>query len=328
MTTSELEVPATMRAMTIERFGGLEEMDLQELPVPTIGPDDVLLHVETAGVGAWDPLEREGGLVALMPSPPSFPYVLGSDGAGTVAAVGERVSRFAVGDRVYAFGFLNPKGGFYAEYAAVRADDVSALPANLPMEQAGAMPVDAMTALRGLEDVLGVQRGETLLVFGASGGIGHLALQLGQRLGARVLAVASGEDGVELCERLGADVVVDGKTGDVAPACREFAAEGIDAALVTTSGRGLDDALSAIREGGRVAYPNGVQPEPEVPRGVRARAYDGTPDRRAIEELQRLIEAGPFEVHVGFAFPLALAADAHRALDEHHLGKLALRTAL
>jgi NADPH:quinone reductase-like Zn-dependent oxidoreductase len=261
----------------------------------------------------------------MMPEEPHFPYVLGSDGAGTVAAVGAKVKQFKVGDSVYAFGFLNPKGGFYAEYTAIKADNASPIPSKLPMEQAGAMPFDAMTALRGLDDTLGLKKGESLLIFGASGGIGHMAVQLAKRMGARVFAVASGEDGVALARKLGADAAVDGKKGDVAAAAREFAPKGIDAALVTVNGKSLDEALAAIRDGGRVAYPNGVEPEPKARTGIRIQAYDGMPDPTAIERLNALIQSGPFEVDVARIFPLAHAADAHRALKHHHLGKLALR---
>lgn len=317
--------PRSMKAVVIDRFGGADRLSVQERPVPRPGPDEILIHVEAAGVGVWDPLERQGEMVGLMDHEPSFPYVLGSEGAGTVAAVGEKArTRFQEGDRVYGVGFLNPKGGFYAEYAVVKADDASGIPGALTTEQAAAMGVDAMTALRGL-DTLGVQEGESLAIFGASGGVGHLAVQLARRLGARVLAIASGDDGVLLCKQLGADAVVDGKTADVAAACRQFAADGLDAALVTASGRGLDAVLEAVKDGGRVAHPNGVSRVPAVRSGVRLASYDGLPDRQAIARLERLILSAPFEVHVARTFPLARAAEAHGALAEHHLGKLALK---
>ena len=315
----------TMRAAAIDRFGGPEEITLHTLPVPEVGPNEVLIRIESAGVGVWDPYEREGGFVKMSGSEPKFPYVLGSDGAGTVVAVGERVRRFHKGDRVYAFGFANPKGGFYAEYATVKEDDVSLIPGNLSTEQAGALPWDAMTALRGLDDTLQLQRGESLLIFGASGGIGHLAIQLAKRMGARVLAVASGPDGVALAKRLGADLVVDGHKDDVAAAARTFAPEGIDAALLTAGGDEADKALTALRQGGRVAYPNGVEPVPEAHSGITIRSYDGEPDAQAIEKLNRLIESAPIEVHIDRVFALDEAAEAHRALDTHYLGKLALR---
>jgi NADPH:quinone reductase-like Zn-dependent oxidoreductase len=144
-------------------------------------------------------------------------------------------------------------------------------------------------------------------------------------MGARVLAVASGDDGVDLVRRLGADAVADGHREDVAAAAREFAPDGLDAALLTAGGAAADDALTALHRGGRVAYPNGVEPEPQAPVGVTVRSYDGTPDPQVIEKLNRLIESGPFTVHVARTFPLDQAADAHRALDTHYLGKLCLR---
>lgn len=315
----------TMKAVAIDEFGGLDRMKTRTLPVPEVGPDEVLIHVESAGVGVWDPFEREGGFAKMMGSRPRFPYVLGSDGAGTVEAVGERVSRFKEGDRAYAFGLANPKGGFYAEYAAVKAQDASPIPPAVSTEAAGVMPVDAMTALRGLDDTLRLREGESVMIFGASGGVGHLAVQLAKRMGARVFAVASGEDGVALAQRLGADAAVDGHRDDVAAAARRFAPNGIDASLVTAGGEATDRALTALRQGGRVAYPNGVEPEPRVREGITARSYDGMPDPAAIERLNTLIAAGPFEVHIARTFPLDQAAEAHRTLETHYLGKLALR---
>jgi NADPH:quinone reductase-like Zn-dependent oxidoreductase len=322
-----------MKAIALDRFGGLETMKLQMLPVPEVGPDEVLIHVEWAGVGKWDPFEREGGFAKIFGIEPKFPYVLGSDGAGTVAEVGERVKGFRPGDRVYAFGLVNPKGGFYAEYVAVKTEDVSHIPGKLTTQQAGALPVDAMTALRGLDDTLGLKPDESVLIFGASGGIGHLAVQLAKRTGVRVFAVASGSDGVALVKRLGADAVVDGHKEDIVATARQFAPNGFDAALITAGGPAADKALTAMREEGRVAYPNGVEPTPKPPFGIDPKSYDGTPDPQAIEKLNQLIESsgppgtGPFEVHVARSFPLDQAAEAHRALEEHYPGKLALQTA-
>lgn len=315
----------TMRAVALDKFGGPEAMKIQSLPIPQIEADEVLIRVEAAGVGAWDPYEREGRFVEIMGTKPRFPYVLGTDGAGTIAAVGEDVTRFKEGDRVYAGALANPKGGFYAQYVAVKADNVSLIPGNLAMEQAAVLPTDALTALTGLEKVLGLKSGESLMVFGASGGVGHLALQLAKRLGARVLAIASGDDGVQFAEKLGADRAVDGRKGNVLNAAREFAPNGIDAALVTAGGGKTDEALLAIRKGGRIAYPHGVMPEPTAHEGVAIEAYDGEFSPALIERLNQLIDAGPFEVQVDRTFRMEEAGKAHDALNEHHLGKIALR---
>ena len=315
----------TMRAVALDKFGGPEALTIQDLPIPQLEEHEVLIRVEAAGVGAWDPFEREGRFVDIVGIKPTFPYVLGTDGAGTIAAVGKNVSRFKEGDRVYAAELVNPKGGFYAQYAAVKADNASLIPGNLSMEQAAVLPTDGLTALTGLEKVLGLKSGESLMVFGASGGIGHLALQLAKRLGATVFAIASGDDGVQFARKLGADSAVNGRRDDVLKAAKEFASNGIDAALVTAGGEKTVEALLAIRKGGRIAYPHGVMPEPTAPDGVEIEAYDGENSPALIERLNTLINSGPFEVHVDTTFPLEDASKAHKALDEHHLGKIALR---
>jgi NADPH:quinone reductase len=315
----------TMRAVALDKFGGPEALKIQNIQIPEIDANEVLIRVEAAGVGAWDPYEREGRFVEIMGTQPKFPYVLGTDGAGTIAALGKDVSRFKEGDRVYAAELANPKGGFYAQYAAVKADNVSLVPGNLTIEQAAVLASDGLTALTGLENVLDLKSGESLMIFGASGGIGHLAVQLAKRIGASVFAIASGEDGVQLARRLGADSVVDGRGDNVLDAAKEFAPNGIDAALVTAGGNKTDRALSAIRKDGRIAYPHGVMPEPTAPDGVKIEAYDGETSPELINRLNELINSGPFEVHVDRTFPLEEASKAHEALGEHHLGKIALR---
>lgn len=319
------QTPRTMQAVAIDRFGGPEVLKVQEIPVPDLEPGEVLIRVEIAGVGEWDPFERGGGYAEMLGIEPVFPYVLGSEGAGTIVAVGEQVDRFKEGDRVYAAGFLNPKGGFYAEYAVVDAGLVSHIPGPMPTEQAGVMSGVGLTALRGLDDTLALEPGESVMIFGAGGGIGHVAVQLAKRMGVRVLAVASGDDGVALVERLGADAAVNGRDGDVLAAARKLAPEGLDAALITAGGEAADRALSAVREGGRAAWPNGVQPEPQPRPGLQLSSFNGDPDAEIIKRLSRLIESGPFEAHVARTFPLAQAAEAHHALGHHYLGKLALR---
>jgi NADPH:quinone reductase-like Zn-dependent oxidoreductase len=191
--------------------------------------------------------------------------------------------------------------------------------------------------MRGLDDVLGLKPDEKLMIFGASGGIGHLAVQVARRMGVQVFAVASREDGVALARRLGANSVVDGHNDDVVKLAREFAPGGFDAALVTVRGQAskaveaAESALTTVREGGRVAYPwaNNVRPAPRVPSGVRLFSFGvvdekGNIPRELMDRLNRLIEGGPFELHVDRTFPLDQVASAHRALNSHYSGRLAL----
>jgi NADPH:quinone reductase-like Zn-dependent oxidoreductase len=315
----------TRKAIAIDQFGGIEKMKVQTLTIPEIRSDEILVRVESAGVGVWDPLELEGFFARITNQKPSFPYILGSDGAGTVVAVGEDVSKFKEGDRIYGFSSFDGRTGFYSEYAVVKAEAASLLPKGLSLESAGAMPVDAMTALRGLDDSLQLKSGESVMIFGASGGIGHLAIQLAKRMGARVFAVASGADGVAFAKRLGADIVVDGRKDDVVAAAQDFAPDGLDAVLLTAGGDIAEKALTAVKKGGRVAYPHGVELKGAVRSDIKVTDYDGWPDPEAINKLNGLIQSGQFEVHVAHAYPLEQATEAHKALKTHYLGKLALK---
>jgi NADPH:quinone reductase-like Zn-dependent oxidoreductase len=165
------------------------------------------------------------------------------------------------------------------------------------------------------------------MVFGASGGIGHMALQLARHRGIRVLAVASGDDGLTLVGRLGADAVVDGRKDDVMAAALDFAPHGLDTALVTVGGETVERSLRAVKDSGRIAWPNGVHPALTTVPSATVSYYDGDRSRAATDRLNAIIEASPFEVHVARTFPLDRAQDAHRMLSDHYVGKLTLRVA-
>jgi NADPH:quinone reductase-like Zn-dependent oxidoreductase len=250
----------TMKAVVLDRFGGPEELAMRNIPVPDIGSNELLIRVEYAGVGEWDIFEREGGYAETLGTKPEFPYILGSEGAGSVAALGENVRGFNIGDRVYASGFLNPKGGFYAEYVALDSKNVSCIPDSITIQEAGTISGAGLTALRGLDDVLKLEQGESIMIFGAGGGVGHLAVQLARNMGARVFAVASGEDGVAMVKKLGIDAAVNGRKDDISLAASSFAPDGLDAALLTAGGEIAEIAIQCVRTGGRVAYPNGIYP--------------------------------------------------------------------
>jgi len=314
----------TMRAVAIDEFGGIEKMKARELPVPEVAADEIMMRVDTAGVGVWDPFEREGGFAKEFGVQPNFPHVLGSDGAGTVEQVGDDVHNFKAGDRVYGINFLNPKGGFYAEYAVVKANNAAMIPPALSTRAAGVLAVDGVTALDGLDKALRLKAGESVLILGASGGVGHLAVQLAKRMNARVLAVASGADGVELARRLGADKVIDGHREDILKAAQEFAPNGLDAALLMAGGEAAEQAITALRRGGRAAYPGGVPDVPQTRDGLKLVSYNGEPEPETFAKLNELIARGPFEVHIARTFKLEDAARAQQALNDHYLGKLAL----
>jgi NADPH:quinone reductase-like Zn-dependent oxidoreductase len=315
--------PATMRAAAIDRLGAPHELTVHEVPVPSLAPDEVLIAIDTAGVAVWDAEIRGNGFGS---SQPPFPLTLGTDGAGTIAATGSAVRGFKIGDAVYSYGWNNPKGGFYAEYVVVAAKRVGHVPKGVDMLHAGAMGTTALTAIQGIDDALHLRNGEAVLIHGASGGVGTLAIQFAKLRGARVLATASGEDAVALVRRLGADAVVDSRSGDVAAAARRFAPRGLDAVLALVGGAGLEACAGALRAGGRLAYPEGVQPEPKPRAGVRIISYNAIPGVAQYARLNRAIETMPFEVPIAAEYPLAGAAAAHERLAAGHvLGKIVLR---
>jgi NADPH:quinone reductase-like Zn-dependent oxidoreductase len=316
------DIPANMKAMAIDRPGGPGAITVHTLAIPKIGDDEVLIAVHTAGVGIWDADIREKMTYVKA----TYPYTLGSDGSGTIAAIGSAVKGFKVGDAVYSYNWDNPKGGFYAEYVAVPVKRVGHLPKGLTLEQAGALGVSGLTALSGVDEALHLKAGDTVIIHGASGAVGTLAVQLAKLRGAKVLATASGDDGVALVRKLGADVAIDGRKGDIAAAARKFAPNGADAVLALASGDALDRCMTALRKGGRVAYPNGVEPAPKARDGIEVIAYDANYDAPAFVRLNEAVEARKFEVPIAAKFPLADAAKAHERLAAGHLlGKIVLR---
>ena len=311
-------LPDTMLAAAIDRGGGPEVLSVHRLPVPAPKADEVLIAVDYAGVGAWEAAMRQD-----PGSRAQFPLILGSDGAGTVAAVGSAVHGFRVGDQVYGAG-----DAFYAEYVAVRADNIAHIPRGVGLPAAGILAISGLSALQGIDDVLQLKAGDTLIVHGATGGVGTLAVQFAKRRGVRVLATASSEEGLALVRRLGADVVVNGRTGDIAAAARQFAPHGVDAVLGLAGGAELEHCIDALRQDGRgrVAYLSGMAPLPNPRFGIRMTLFSFIAGTREFEQLNRAVEAAKTEVPIAAEYPLADAAAAHRRLEAGHLlGKLELR---
>jgi NADPH:quinone reductase-like Zn-dependent oxidoreductase len=317
-------LPDTMTAAAIDRFGPASVLKAHSLPVPKPGPGEVLLEMHVAGVGGWCTEIRKGSWRPY--GRPRFPLVLGTDGAGVVVARGRRVRRLAVGDRVWAYDSANRKGGFYAGYVAVSAAHAGRVPRRLDLLQAGAGAVTGLTALQGIDDALKLRRGETVLVFGATGAVGTLAVQFAKRRGARVLATASGRAASALVRRLGADAVIDARRRDAVERLRTLAPEGLDAVLALAGGHELQKCVGVVRPGGRVAYPNGVEPAPRTRARVRRVAYDAVATPLRFARLARAAEQARLRVPIAAAYALAQAARSHVRVDRGRvLGRIVLR---
>jgi NADPH2:quinone reductase len=186
-----------MKAAAIDKFGPPSVLTVHNLPVPRPGPNEVVIAVHAAGVGIWDAKIRDG---SWAEGDVHFPMILGTDGAGTIAEVGDKARRFAIGDRVWAYQYDRP--GFYAEYAIVNIENVGMFPSKLTMREAGAGAVTGLTALQGCDDHLHLRRGESVLIFGASGTVGTLAVQFAAHYRrARVVAIASASKAHKRVER-------------------------------------------------------------------------------------------------------------------------------
>jgi NADPH:quinone reductase-like Zn-dependent oxidoreductase len=302
-----------MKAAAIDEFGPPSVLTIHELPVPEPGPNEVLIALYAAGVGVWDAEVRQG---RWPEGRPKFPIVLGTDGAGIVAGTGANVRDFHISDRVWASEFINPKGGFYAEYVVVDENHVSLVPRRLDLLHAGAATATGLTAIQGVEIHLRVRAVDTVLIFGASGAVGSLAVQFAK----------SGADAKALVKQLGADKVIDPTSEVAVKQVRAFAPNGIDALLALAGGDSLQRLLALVRPGGRVAYPNGVEPEPKSPPKVELVPYDAEASPREFSRLNHGVDAARLRVPIAAVRRLEEAAQAHERIEKGHVhGRIALQ---
>jgi NADPH:quinone reductase-like Zn-dependent oxidoreductase len=303
-----------MRAIAIEGFGGSDRLKLVDLPAPEPGADDVLVRVRAAGVGPWDTKTREGLFGGR-----SFPHVLGMEASGIVAGAGENVADLRGGDEVYVYG-----SGCYAEYVAARAEKVARKPASLSFEEAAGVPVAGSTAYQGIVEEIGLKEGETVLIAGAAGGVGTMAVQIAASLGARVLGTASPPNHGYLLS-LGADEAID-YHGDWVAAARSIAPDGVDAVFDCVGGETFRRSFEAVRDDGRVVTIVAFGEEVEPGRGIAHHAFSARAERRKLEKLSQMFDAGKLRVQIEDVLPLEEAAKAHERVEAGHTrGKIVLR---
>lgn len=314
-----------MKAAVINQFGDERELLVKNVPIPGIGNNQVLIRTEYAGIGSWDIFEREGGYAQMLGLTPAFPCILGSEGAGTVVETGKDVTTFKVGDLVCASGFLNPKGGFYAEYVVVDENTVSGIPKGYSICEASVLLGAGLTALRGLEDVLDLKPGESICIFGASGGVGHIAAQIAHSTGARVCAVVSGTDGLELLRKFGINDVFEGHEKLLLEKIQSSGFFSFDKVLLTAGGPAAEKICQKVKHDGTVAFPAGIFPEPASHKDIQFEKYYGNPDEDIISRIIKAVERYGVKPHIDRVFNLEEAASAHQHLKNHYSGKIALK---
>jgi NADPH2:quinone reductase len=309
-----------MKAVAIERFGGLDELRAIDVPKPEPAPGEVLIRIRAAGVGIWDSMQRSGSLGVERPE---FPLILGAECAGDVEKVGEGVTSLAEGDAVYTYFY--GKQGAYAEYVSVKADAVAKKPASLSYLEAAAVPVDALTAYQSVNDELKVAANDWFFVAGAAGGVGSFAVQFAIALGARVIASARAEN-FGFLESLGVakENLIDYTSSDVTQAVRDLTGgAGADAALDAVGPGHAKETIAAVRDGGRLAELTGTQIGDE--HDITILHVESKPSAEQLDLIGGMFADGHLKVLVGRVFPLAQARDAQQTVEKPHgLGKIVL----
>lgn len=322
-----------MRALVLTRYGGPDATELRDdVPTPLAGPKEVLVRVRAAGLNPVDFKTREGKLKVIRRYP--LPAVMGNEIAGVVESVGNSVTRFSVGDRVYARLDKDNMGGL-AECAAVHEDYLAKMPASLTFEAAAAVPLAALTAIQALRDELRLKNGQRVFISGGAGGVGTFAIQIAKHLGAKVATTASPR-GETLVRRLGADVVIDYMRERFEDVLHDY-----DAAFDLLGGDDLARSFSVVNRGGTVVSIAGM-PEPDTARrdlgrggvlaalfwvtslgtrrtaaryGVRYRYLFMHPSGSDLEMIATLIDAKKIEVVIDKIFPFAEAKEALAYLE-------------
>ena len=237
-----------MRAMVIDRYGKVP-MRLTEMSTPAIGEYEVLAEIHAASINPIDFKIRDGKVKMLVKY--KMPLILGNDFSGVVAKVGAKVTRFKVGDEIYARP-RKSKIGTFAEYIAIHEDDIALKPKNLSFEEAASIPLVGLTTYQALKDILQLQKGQKILIQAGAGGVGTFAIQLAKQMGVTVATTAS-EAGANLVNSLGADVMINYKSEKFEEILKNY-----DAVFDTLGGEALLKSFDILKDGGKIVSVSGL----------------------------------------------------------------------
>jgi len=317
-----------MKAAFIEQTGGPENIIYGDLPDPSPGAGEVLVRVGAASVNPIDTYVRGGLVAAELP----VPFVVGSDFAGTVEAVGEGVTHWQPGDNVWG---ANQGGhgrqGTAAELACVGAEWLHATPESISDEEAAAIALVGITAHIGLVLKAGVQEGETVFVNGGAGGVGSMVVQIAKASGARVIATAGRDARVAKAAKLGADEVINYQTEDVATRVKALAPQGVNVLWETRRETDLDWAVSLMAQRGRLIVMAGREARPVLPvgplyvkdcsvHGFAMFNYPAAEQRQCGDDLNRWLAEAKLHANIDRVLPLSETAEAHRLQEANTIG--------
>jgi NADPH:quinone reductase-like Zn-dependent oxidoreductase len=309
---------ATMKAIVAQEYGGPEVLKLEDVPVPTPKEDEMLIKVFAAGVNSFDGVLRSGKYAKANGT--QLPWHPGYDIAGIVEKVGSKVTKFKVGAAIYAF-IPILRGGGYAEYALAKQEHAALKPATISFVEAAGAPSVALTAWQAIVDKANVQSGQTVLIHGASGGVGLFAIPIAKILGATVLATASTAN-QDFLKQLGADVAIDYKTQKF-----EDIAKDVDVVIDGVGGETLARSYPIVKKGGIVVTLTGDINQAHLDKyGIRGTSLVVENNGYELAQIGKLIDEKKVKVIVSETFPLADASKAEAKADMGHArGKIVLK---
>jgi len=309
----------TMKAIVAHEYGGPEVLKLEDVPVPTPQEDESLVKVFAAGVNSFDGALRSGAF-AKKPNGTQLPWHPGYDIAGVVEKVGGKVTKFKAGDPVFAF-ITILKGGGYAEYAIAKEKDAAPKPATISFVEAAGVPSVALTAWQAIVDKANLQSGQTVLIHGASGGVGMFAIPIAKIRGAKVFATASTAN-QDFLKELGADVAIDYKTQKF-----EDIAKDVDVVIDGVGGETLARSYPIVKKGGIVVSLTDRVDQAQLNKyGIRGASLVVQNNGDELAQIGKLIDEKKIKVIVSEIFPLADASKAEAKADTGHArGKIVLK---
>lgn len=319
-----------MQAIVLTAFGGPHSLQLRDVPKPVPQPGQVLVRVHATSINPLDYQVRRGDYPDLVP----LPAITGHDVSGVVEAVGPGVTAFAPGDEVWYTPQIFDGPGSYAEYHVAAENIIGRKPASLSHLEAASLTLVGGTAWEALVVRAGLRVGESILIHGGAGGVGHIAIQLAKAIGARVYTTVR-ESNVEFVRGLGADVVIDYEKEDYVDAIqRETGGSGVDVVFDTIGGNTLSRSPDALAQLGRVvSIVDIAQPQNLIQAWGRNASFHFVftrQNRGKLDELSALVERGQLRPHVGAVYSLADIPAAHARLEGTNnglRGKIAIAVA-
>lgn len=310
-----------MKASYFEEFGELKQIKTGTLKRPEPGEGEVLVRVKAAGVNPVDAAVARGMLKDAIPT--GFPAIPGWDVAGIVEERGHAARRFKKGDEVYAYARRpTVQHGTFAEYIVLPESYIAACPQKISMKEAGGIPLVGLTAYQALFQAGDLQEGQTLLILGASGGVGTLAIQLAKSVGATVIGVASERNHTYMKE-LGADETIDYRAGDVGESVREIVPEGVDFIFHCSRGNSLEQSIDTLKSGGKLV--SITKSRPEVPDDINFQYVFVEPNAAQLNDIRELADEGKIKVPIAETFGLEEVDEALKKVESLHTqGKMVI----